>query len=62
MQVLNGIITPIVLGLILLLANRRSLLGAAANTPTYRRIATVCVATIAIMATIVATQALIGLA
>jgi Mn2+/Fe2+ NRAMP family transporter len=38
------------------------LLGAAANTPTNRRIATVCVATIAIMATIVATQALIGLA
>ena len=36
MQVLNGLITPIVLMFILILANRRSVLGDAANGPGFR--------------------------
>jgi NRAMP (natural resistance-associated macrophage protein)-like metal ion transporter len=49
-QVLNGIITPILLTYVLTLANRRSLLGAAANGLVFRIISTVCVALIAVMA------------
>jgi Mn2+/Fe2+ NRAMP family transporter len=49
-QLLNGIITPVLLAYVLILANRRRLLGAAANGPVYRLVATVCVAIIAIMA------------
>jgi len=49
-QVLNGLITPILLTYVLVLANRRSLLGTAANGLIFRVIATVCVVVIAIMA------------
>jgi len=49
-QVLNGLITPILLSYVLVLANRRSLLGTAANGLIFRVIATVCVVVIAIMA------------
>ena len=52
-QVLNGIITPILLTYVLILANRRSLLGDAANGTIFRVISTVCVIAIAIMATAV---------
>jgi Mn2+/Fe2+ NRAMP family transporter len=52
-QVLNGVITPILLTYVLVLANRRSLLGAAANGLIFRVIATICVVVIAIMATAV---------
>jgi Mn2+/Fe2+ NRAMP family transporter len=52
-QVLNGIITPILLTYVLILANRRSLLGDAANGLIFRVISTVCVIAIAIMATAV---------
>jgi Mn2+/Fe2+ NRAMP family transporter len=48
-QVLNGIITPILLTYILILANKKSLLGSAANTPLFKSIATVCVVVIAIL-------------
>jgi len=43
MQVLNGLITPIVLIFILILANRRSVLGDAVNGPRFRVVATICV-------------------
>jgi NRAMP (natural resistance-associated macrophage protein)-like metal ion transporter len=43
MQVLNGLITPIVLVFILILANRRSVLGDAVNGPRFRIVATICV-------------------
>jgi Mn2+/Fe2+ NRAMP family transporter len=46
MQVLNGLITPVVLTLVLILANRRSVLGDAANGRWFRVVATACVATI----------------
>ncbi len=52
-QVLNGIITPVLLTYVLILANRRSLLGDAANGTIFRVISTVCVAATAIMATAV---------
>jgi Mn2+/Fe2+ NRAMP family transporter len=49
-QILNGIITPILLGFILVLANRRSVLGDAANGRGFRIVATVSVVVVAIMA------------
>lgn len=49
-QLLNGIITPILLTYVLILANRKRLLGAAANGPVYRAVATACVVVVAIMA------------
>jgi len=49
-QVLNGLITPILLTYVLILANRRRLLGAAANGRVFRLISAVCVIAIAIMA------------
>ena len=45
-QVLNGFITPVLLTYILVLANRRSVLGDAANGPRFRALATVCVAVV----------------
>ena len=50
MQVLNGLITPVLLILILILANRRSVLGDAANRPVFRAVSTVCVAAVAVLA------------
>jgi NRAMP (natural resistance-associated macrophage protein)-like metal ion transporter len=49
-QLLNGVITPILLSYVLVLANRRTLLGDAANGRVFRAIATTCVTFIAIMA------------
>ena len=49
-QLVNGIITPILLTYVLTLANRRRLLGAAANGRLYRIVAAACVAVIAVMA------------
>jgi Mn2+/Fe2+ NRAMP family transporter len=49
-QILNGVITPILLGFILVLANRSSVLGAAANGRVFRAVATVAVALIGVMA------------
>ncbi|MBJ7338846.1 divalent metal cation transporter [Mycolicibacterium sp.] len=48
-QVLQGIITPIVLIYILVLTNRRSVLGNAANGPVFRVVSTVAVAGISVM-------------
>ena len=55
-QILNGIITPILLTYILILANKRSLLGSAANGPIHKALATICVAVIgALSLTVLAT-------
>ena len=51
-QVLQGVITPITLVYILILANRRSLLGEWANGPIFRAVATVAVTVVALMASI----------
>lgn len=48
-QVLQGLITPIVLIYLLILTNRRSVLGDAVNTPIFRVAATICVVGISAM-------------
>ena len=60
MQVLNGFITPIVLTFILILANRRNVLGSAVNGPRFKVVATVCVVVIGILASIVFLQTVAG--
>jgi len=59
-QVLNGFITPILLTYILILANRRSVLGAAANGPVFRAVATVCVAVVGVLSALVLVQTVAG--
>lgn len=53
MQILNGLITPIVLTFLLILANRRSVLGEMVNGPRFRLVAAICVAAIASLALVV---------
>ena len=48
-QVLQGIVTPVILVYILILTNRRSVLGKAANGPVFRVAATICVVAISAM-------------
>jgi Mn2+/Fe2+ NRAMP family transporter len=48
-QVLQGIVTPVVLVYILILTNRREVLGAAVNSPLFRAAATVAVTAISLM-------------
>ncbi len=60
MQVINGLITPIILIFILILANRRAVLGSAANGPKFRVAALVCVVVIAILAAVVLVQTVAG--
>ena len=61
MQVLNGAITPVLLVFILILANRRSLLGAAANGRVFRAVATVCVCSVAVLALAVVVLKILGI-
>jgi Mn2+/Fe2+ NRAMP family transporter len=61
MQVLNGLITPVLLVFILVLANRRSVLGSAANSPAYRALATVCVGAVGALALAVLVLRLLGI-
>src|SRR5262244_1985675 len=48
-QVLQGIVTPVILIYILILTNRRSVLGKAANKPAFRVVASICVTGISAM-------------
>ena len=59
-QVLNGIITPILLSYVLILANRRSVLGSAANGPVLRTVAAVCVAVVAVLSFTVVVLSVLG--
>jgi Mn2+/Fe2+ NRAMP family transporter len=59
-QFLNGLITPILLTFILVLANRRSLMGGNANTPGFKAVATTCTVAVAILAAVVAVQQVFG--
>jgi hypothetical protein len=59
-QILNGIITPIILVFILILANRRSLLGDAANSPRFRIVATIAIAAVAALALFVTLDTVLG--
>jgi len=56
-QILNGLITPVILAFILVMANRRSLLGDAANRPIFKLVSTVCVATVGALSLVVLVQA-----
>jgi len=60
MQVLNGVISPVLLTFILVLAGRRRLMGDHVNRPWFHRLATVCVVTVGVLAAIVTVQALFG--
>ncbi len=60
-QVLQGVITPVVLGFILVLANRRRLLGTAVNGPVFRKVALVSVLAVAGMSVVYLFQTLLGL-
>jgi Mn2+/Fe2+ NRAMP family transporter len=59
-QILNGIITPIILVFILILANRRSLLGDAANSPRFRIAATIAITAVAALAAFVTLDTVVG--
>jgi Mn2+/Fe2+ NRAMP family transporter len=48
-QVLQGLITPVVLIYLLVLTNRRSVLGDAANGPAFRIAATIAVTAVSVM-------------
>jgi NRAMP (natural resistance-associated macrophage protein)-like metal ion transporter len=52
-QVLNGVITPIILFYILRLANKKSLLGEAANGYIFKTVAAVCIAAIGALSLLV---------
>ena len=60
-QVLQGVVAPIVLVYILILSNRRSVLGAAANGLAFRVAATVAVTAVAAMSLLLVGQTLLGL-
>jgi Mn2+/Fe2+ NRAMP family transporter len=59
-QLLNGIITPILLTFVLILANRKRLLGSAANGPVYRAVATTFVVIVAVMSAAALTVTVLG--
>ena len=59
-QTLNGLITPVILFFILTLANRRSLLGDAANGPVFRVVSTVAIGMVAAMALLLVGVTVLG--
>ncbi len=59
-QVLQGIVTPVILIYILILTGRRSLLGNAANGPVFRVAAGICVAAISAMSLLLLTTTVLG--
>jgi Mn2+/Fe2+ NRAMP family transporter len=59
-QILNGIITPVLLVYILILANKKSLLGEAANGPIFKSVATVCIAVIGVLSLMVTVTTVSG--
>ena len=59
-QVLQGIVTPVILVYILILTNRRSVLGKAANRPVFKIAATICVAGISAMSLLLLGSTVLG--
>jgi NRAMP (natural resistance-associated macrophage protein)-like metal ion transporter len=59
-QVLNGLITPIILVFILVLANRRTVLGDAVNGRWFRKVAALCVVVVGVLAVVVLAQIVLG--
>jgi NRAMP (natural resistance-associated macrophage protein)-like metal ion transporter len=60
-QVLNGIITPLLLTYVLILANRSTVLGEAVNGRIFRVVATVCVSVVGVLSFVVLVQTVAGL-
>jgi Mn2+/Fe2+ NRAMP family transporter len=60
-QVLNGVITPLLLTYILILANRKSVLGDAVNGKTFKIVATISVTVTGLLSLVVLIQTLAGL-
>ena len=60
-QVLNGIITPMLLTYVLILANRSSVLGAAKNSPVFKTVATFCIAVVGLLSFVVLIETVFGL-
>jgi Mn2+/Fe2+ NRAMP family transporter len=60
-QVLNGIITPLLLTYVLILCNRRSVLGTAVNGRRFKVVATVSVAVVGVLSLVVMVQTLAGM-
>jgi Mn2+/Fe2+ NRAMP family transporter len=60
-QVLNGIITPLLLTYVLILANRKSVLGSAVNGRRFNAVATVSVAVVGALSFVVLLQTVTGL-
>lgn len=60
LQVVQGILSPVVLVFILILANRRSVLGDAVNGPRFNVVAVVSVVAVATMAVVFVAQSLLG--
>jgi len=58
--VLNGLITPIILTFLVVLTSRRRLLGPATNRPLFRAAATVVVALVSVLSTVVLVQTALG--
>lgn len=59
-QILNGIITPVLLTYVLVLANRKSVLGEAANGRGFRIVATISVVGVGILSATVVIQSILG--
>jgi Mn2+/Fe2+ NRAMP family transporter len=59
-QVLQGIVTPITLTFILILANRKSVLGSYANGPIFKVVSTVSVVVVAVMAAALVVLTVVG--
>jgi NRAMP (natural resistance-associated macrophage protein)-like metal ion transporter len=59
-QVLNGLITPILLTYVLILANRTSVLGDAANGRAFKIVATISVAAVALLSATVLVQSVLS--
>jgi Mn2+/Fe2+ NRAMP family transporter len=59
-QVLQGIVTPVVLIYILILTNRKDVLGDAANKPAFRTVATVAIVGISAMSLLLLGQTVLG--
>ena len=58
--VLNGLLTPIILGFLVVLTSRRRLLGPAANPPLLRAAATVVVTLVSLLSVVVLVQTVLG--
>ena len=59
-QVLNGVITPMLLTYVLILANRKSVLGAATNGRAFKAVATICVAAVGTLSFVVLVESVFG--